>query len=100
MWCRLERARLHDIAPDAKKRFVDALDDVGAGENEVIVAPFQRLAAEVLGSRVVQLNVRSHRAVEDQNAIGNGLKVWMWFGARHGSAKKEKAQTLCAGQAL
>jgi hypothetical protein len=48
---------------------------------------------------VAQLDIRPHRAVEDEDALGDGAEIWMQIGISHG-AKKEKAQTRCAGLAL
>ena len=81
---RLKGARLDDVAADREKRLVDGLDDVGAGEHEVVVAPLERLAAEVLRRRMVQLNVRPHRAVVHQHPIRQGAQVTR--SARHESA--------------
>ena len=67
-WSRLERARLHHITAHGEKRFVDALDDVRTRQNEMIVAPFQRLSAEILGRKVLPLDVRPHRAVVNQHS--------------------------------
>jgi hypothetical protein len=60
----LERARLDDVAPD-----------VGPGEDQVVVAALERLAAEVLGGRIVELNIGAHRAVVDEHAIGERAQV-------------------------
>jgi hypothetical protein len=79
---------------------VNILNDVGAGEDEMIVAPLQGFSSEVFGRRMVELNVRSHRAVVDEDAIGKGAEIRMGLGIRHDGAKRKKAQTLCAGQAL
>ena len=66
---RLEGARLDDVAPDREERLVDRLDDVGAGEDEVVVAAFERLPAEILGREVEALDARAHRAVVDEDAL-------------------------------
>ena len=72
---RLEGARLDDVAADGEKRLVDRLDDVGPREHEVVVAALERLAAEVLGREVMALDVRPHRAVEDEHAAREGREV-------------------------
>jgi hypothetical protein len=55
---------------------MDRLDDVRPREDQMIVAPLERLAAEILGRRVVQLDIRTHRAVEDQNPLIERAKIW------------------------
>jgi hypothetical protein len=72
---RLKGARLDDVAADREKRFVDRLDDVGARQHEVIVAAFERLAAEVLGRGMEPLDVRSHGAIEDDDAFSQRGEV-------------------------
>ena len=74
---RLEGARLDDVAADREERLVDRLDDVGAREDEVVVAALERLAAEVVGREVVALDVRAHRAVVDEDALGEGVEIRM-----------------------
>ena len=71
----LERARLDDVAADGEERLVDRLDDVGPRENEVVVAPFERLSAEIFRRRVVALDVRPHRAVEDEHALRERVEI-------------------------
>ena len=41
----------------------------------MVVAPLERLAAEILGGRGGALDVRPHRAVEDEHAVGEGVEV-------------------------
>ncbi len=72
---RLEGAGLDDVAPDLEKRLVDRLNDVGAGEDQVVVAPLERLAAEVLRRRMMALNVRPHRAVEHDHSARDRREV-------------------------
>ena len=61
---------------------MDRLDDVRAREDEVVVAALERLAAEVLGRQVVALDARAHRAVVDEDALGEGVQVGMRDGVR------------------
>ena len=72
---RLERTGLDDVAANGEKRLVDFLDDVGARQHEVIVAPFQRLSTEVLGRKIVALDVRPHRAVVHEHAALHLIQV-------------------------
>ena len=50
----LEGARLDDVAAHREKRLVDRLDDVRPREHEVVVAPLERLAAEILGGEMAR----------------------------------------------
>ena len=76
----LEGAGLDDVAPDGEEGLVDAADDVRAGQDQVVIAPFQRLPAEIIGGEVVALNVGPHGAVEDQDVVREGFEI----GCRHG----------------
>ena len=72
---RLERARFDDVASNGQERLVNGLNDVGTRQYEVIVAPFQRFAAEVLRGQVVALDVRAHRPIEDEHALVQSVEV-------------------------
>ena len=54
---------------------MDRLDHVGAREDEIVVATFQRLSAKILGREVVALDVRPHCAVVDQDSATQGLQI-------------------------
>jgi len=71
----LEGARLHHVAAHGEERLVDRLDDVGTGEDEVVVAPFQLLAAEVVSGGMMTLDVGAHRAIVHEDALGEGAEV-------------------------
>ena len=71
----LEGAGLHDVAADGEERLVDRLDDVGAREHQVVVAPLERSPAEVVGRQVVALDARPHRAVEHEHALPEGGEI-------------------------
>jgi hypothetical protein len=71
----LKGARFDDIASDGEKRLVNSLNDVGASEDEVIVAPLEGFPPEVLSCWVMQLDVGPHRAVIDEHAIGKGREI-------------------------
>ena len=65
------KGSLKDVRPD------DLATAVGAGEDEVVVAALERLAAEVVRRRIVKLDVRAHRAVVDEYTAGEGAQVGM-----------------------
>ena len=71
----MKGAGLDDVASNFEEGFVDRLDYVGAGENEVVIAAFERLAAEIFGGEVEPLNARAHGAVVDEDAVFEGLEV-------------------------
>lgn len=48
---------------------MNAGDDVGSGDNEVIVAAFQAGSAKVLGSEFMALDIGAHGSVKDEDAI-------------------------------
>ena len=56
-------------APASRKRSWTSCDDVGAGEDEVLVAAFELGAAEVVGGEVQGLDRGAHGAVEDEDAL-------------------------------
>jgi hypothetical protein len=103
----LEGAGLHHVAADRQERLVDRLDDVGPGQDEVVVAPFERFATEVVGGQVVALDVRPHRAVVDEHPTCECLEVRRverklrdvgnW---RHRYPRTKKARATGAGRAL
>jgi hypothetical protein len=76
---------------------MNLLDDVGTGEDKVVVAAL--FAAEVLSGEVVVLDGRSHGAVEDENAPTKGVEIGgtSLLGHRKGSEYKEPP-ALCGGQ--
>ena len=44
-------------------------------DDEVVVASVVLLAAEMLGSQVLHLQARAHRAVEDKDFLFEGIEV-------------------------
>ena len=52
---------------------VDVEDDVGTGEDEMIVAAFERESAEIRGGEVALLDHGAHGAVEHEDAGGEGI---------------------------
>jgi hypothetical protein len=72
---RLERARLHDIASSGEERLVDRANQVWPCEDQVVVAPIVFTSAEIVGGEVELLNARSHRAVEDEDALGERVEI-------------------------
>ncbi len=57
-----------DVTPDLEERAVDALDDVGPGDDEELVAPLEVGASEVVRAETGELQVGTHGAVEDDDA--------------------------------
>jgi hypothetical protein len=70
-----EGVRLHHVAPGLQERRVDLADHVRPRDDEVVVAPLQRVAAEVVRRQVVALDGGAHRPVEDEDALGQGRQV-------------------------
>ena len=64
-----EGVGLDDVAADLQERAVEAVDGVGLGGDEDLVAPSQVLATEVLGAEVHELEVRAGCTVEDEDAF-------------------------------
>ena len=67
--CAAERVGLDRVAADLEERAVDAVDDVGPGAHEHLVAALERVPAEVGGAEVRLLDARPHRAVEHDGAL-------------------------------
>ena len=84
--CRLERARFNHVASDSEERLVDPTDHIGAREDKVVIAAFQRLAAEIFRREVMALEVGSHRAVVDKDAIGKSCEISGTRGTVRGAA--------------
>ena len=53
-----------------KVALVHLAHDVGPGEDQVLVAPLVRFAAEVCGAEIAALEVRPRGPVEDEDALG------------------------------
>ena len=63
-----EGVGLHDVAAGGEIPLVDAVDHVGPGDAEVLVAPFELGAAEVVGGQGDALERGAGGAVEHQDA--------------------------------
>ena len=70
----LEGVGLHDLGARVDHRRVDALDDVGAVEDEHLVRAAGELVV-VLEGEVELLEGRAHAAVEDDDAVADGIEV-------------------------
>ena len=70
----LEGVRLHDLGAGGGHGVVHARDDVGAVEDQRLVA-LARQSAVVLGGQVELLERGTHAAVEDDDPLANGLGV-------------------------
>jgi hypothetical protein len=73
----LEGAGLDHVASHFEEGLVDALDHIGPGQDEVIVAPLERRASEVFGGQVKALDVGAHGAIVDEDAAGECVEVSM-----------------------
>src|SRR5690606_18821770 len=72
---RTEGVRLHRIAADGEEARMDLLDEIRPGDHQVVVAPLQLRATEVLGGQVVALDRGAHGAIEDDDALAEGAQV-------------------------
>src|SRR5262249_51697613 len=68
-----EGVRLRHVRPGLEVGAVDVPDEVGAAEDEGLVAALQPGASEVRGLQRPGLDERTHRAVEDEDALGERL---------------------------
>ena len=71
---RAERRRLHRVDAGLEVLRVHPLDQVGAGEDEPLVAPFECRAPEVVGSEPLVLHPGAERAVEHEHTLVEGLQ--------------------------
>ena len=88
---RTEGVGLDDIAADFVEGPVDLLDGVGPGSHQQLVAPFEVGAAEVVSGQFGHLEVGPHGAVEDDDALGDGLEI-----ARFGAVGSHSPPTILA----
>ena len=95
---RLEGARLDHVAADLQKGFVDPLNDVWSGEDEMVVASLERLASEVLGCWMTQLNVGPHRAVEDEDALRQSEEIGMKRRVGHDASERKRPKRCAPGR--
>jgi len=70
-----EGVGLDHIATDGQEGGVDALDGVGAREDQIVVTTVRAFAAEVGGGQVEALQVGAHGAVEDEDAPGESSEI-------------------------
>ncbi len=71
---RPEGGRLDRVDADGEELVVHLADEVGAGEDEVLVAPLEGGAAEVVGAEIVVLGPGAERAVEDEDAVAESVE--------------------------
>ena len=93
----LEGARFHDVAAHGEERLMDLANDVGTAEDQVVVAPFQAPAAEVFRRGMIPLNIRTHRPVEDEDPVRQGVEIGMGVG-RGGHRRSEKTKAARSGE--
>ena len=72
---RAEGVRFDHVHADFEKGAVDFLHGFGIRYDEVVVTTVKLLAAEMFGSQVLQLQARSHRAIEDKDFLFEGVEV-------------------------
>ena len=72
---RPEGVGLHDVDADFEERGVEALDDVGPGEDQHLVAALEGGPTEVVGGQVLQLHPRAAPAVEHHHPVAHRLQV-------------------------
>ncbi len=77
---RPERVGLDDVGAHLEVRGVQGADDVGPGDAQVLVAPLERVAAEVVRGEVLALQPGTGGAVVDDDALVDEIKE-----GRHGS---------------
>ena len=65
---------LDRVDADREELVVHLRDEVGAGEDELLVAALERLAAEVVGAEVVALHPGAERAVEDEHPLAQRVE--------------------------
>ncbi len=64
-----EGGRLHTVDAGREELVVHLGDEIGAGRDELLVASFQRFAAEIIGPEVVPLHPRPECTVEDEDTL-------------------------------
>ena len=67
-----EAVGLDDIGPGLQVGAVNVRDDVGAGQDQLLIAPLVLGPAEVVGGEVAFLELGSHGAVDDEDAVFKG----------------------------
>jgi len=72
---RAEGVRLDDVDADLEEGPVKVPDHVRTREHEHLVAAFEGVAAEVVGAEIAKLQVRTGRAVEDDDALARNFEV-------------------------
>ena len=64
-----EGVRLDDVRASFEIFAVDAGNNVGAREYQILVAAFQVRAAEILGGQILLLQHGAHGAIQDEDAL-------------------------------
>src|SRR3712207_1759112 len=92
---------------------MDFADDIGARPGQVIAVAVVALAAEILGRKIVAVEAGAHRAVVDQDALGESGEIWRvvsFFhrrclsllgaaGSNHSAARSSQCGLFCATSA-
>ena len=74
---------------------MDAADHIGAREHEVVVAAREGVAPEIAGAELRALDVRAHRAIEDERAARERVEIGRRESASHrgtGSPERKNAR--------
>ena len=69
-----ERVRLDHVAAGLEEVHVNLLDGVGARDEQVLRAVLELRPAVVLHRQPLRVQVRPHRAVEDDDAVFSALE--------------------------
>ena len=88
-----EGVGLDHVAADLVEGAVDLVDGVGTGHHQQLVAALQVRPTEVVGRELLQLQVRPHGAVEDDDALACGLEI-----ARFGALDGHSPPTIVGGR--
>ena len=67
-----EGGGLHCVDAGGEVLAVHLADEIGAGEDEVLVAALEVGTAEIVGAEITALDPGAEGAVEDQDALGQG----------------------------
>ena len=70
-----EGVRFEHIHADLEERAMDFFHGFGIRDDEVVVASVVLLAAEMFGGEVLHLQAGSHRAVEDEDFLFEGVEI-------------------------
>ena len=70
-----EGVRFEHVHADFEEGAVDFFHGFGIRDDEVVVTSIVLFAAKMFGGQVLQLQARSHRAIEDKDFLFEGVEV-------------------------